>query len=289
MSKKENPALAALFRQGFRFKKELGQNFLFNPFVLEAVAEGAGIEAGDLVIEVGAGAGSLTAALVAQGARVKAIELDRSLIPYLRRRFQDEAAVEIIQGDVMKLNLDELAARAGAETYKLAANLPYHLSSAFVDLAFRQLKGLAAGAIMLQKEVAEKITAAPGQDGYGRLALAAAWYGEVSLAMELAPAYFTPPPPVASAVLTFRRRQQPLEPAVDDKVLWLVIRGVFNQRRKSLLNGLKSLGALLPAGGLDWREVLAAAGIDSGRRPETLALTEFAAIVKAAGYGAKAG
>jgi 16S rRNA (adenine1518-N6/adenine1519-N6)-dimethyltransferase len=284
MRKKENPALTALLRQGFRFKKQLGQNFLFNPFILEEIVAGAGVQAGDLVIEVGAGAGSLTAALAAQGARVKAIELDRSLIPYLRRRFQNEPAVEIIQGDALKLDLDGLSRQAGAETYKIVANLPYHISAPFVTLAFRQLRGLESGAIMLQKEVAEKLTARPGEEGYGLFALAAAWYGQVKLVTELAPEYFTPPPPVNSAVIAFRRQPPALGQSVDEKLLWLVIRGLFNQRRKSLLNGLKSLGPVLPAGGKSWREVLDEAGIDSLRRPETLALAEFAAIARAAGW-----
>ncbi|MEL7623710.1 MAG: 16S rRNA (adenine(1518)-N(6)/adenine(1519)-N(6))-dimethyltransferase RsmA [Clostridiales bacterium] len=285
---KDHPALAALRRQGFRFKKELGQNFLFNSFILEEIADGAGVTTGDLVIEVGAGAGTLTAELAARGARVKSIELDRSLVPYLRQRFKEEPAVEIIQGDAMKLDLEALALQEGRPTYKIAANLPYHISTPFVTMAFRQLKGLEGGAIMLQKEVADKILASPGDEGYGLLALAAAWYGEVKLLMELEPDYFTPPPPVNSAVITFRRRPPALVDAVEEKALWLVIRGLFNQRRKSLLNGLKSLGAFLPAGGKSWQEVLEEAGIDSRRRPETLALEEFGAIVTIAGYGAKA-
>lgn len=283
---KDHPALADLKRQGFRFKKELGQNFLFNSFILEEIADGAGVTTGDLVIEVGAGAGTLTAELAARGARVKSIELDRSLVPYLRQRFKEEPAVEIIQGDAMKLDLEALALQDGRPIYKIAANLPYHISTPFITMAFRQLKGLEGGAIMLQKEVADKVLASPGEEGYGLLALAAAWYGEVKLLMELEPDYFTPPPPVNSAVITFRRRPPDFGAAVEEKALWLVIRGLFNQRRKSLLNGLKSLGAFLPAGGKGWQEVLEEAGIDSRRRPETLALEEFAAIVTIAGYGA---
>ncbi len=284
---KDHPALAALKRQGFRFKKELGQNFLFNSFILEEIAEGAGVKAGDLVIEIGAGAGTLTAELAAKGVKVKSIELDRSLISYLRQRFKEEPAVEIIQGDAMKLDLEALALQEGYAAYKIAANLPYHISTAFVTMAFRQLKGLESGAIMLQKEVADKILAAPGQEGYGLLSLAAAWYGEVKLLMELEPAYFTPPPPVNSAVIAFSRRPPAFAATVEEKALWLVIRGLFNQRRKSLLNGLKSLGAFTPSGGRSWPAVLEEAGIDSSRRPETLSLEEFAAIVTAAGYGVK--
>ena len=288
MTNKENTALTALARQGFRFKKELGQNFIFNAFVLEQMADAAGIEPGDTVIEAGAGAGSLTAVLAERGAKVMAIELDKALIPYLRDRFRDEPCVEIIQGDVMKLDLDALAATGSgapggaAAAYKICANLPYNISSAFVTMVFRRLRGAEGGAVMLQKEVAGKVTAQPGQDDYGLLALAAAWYGEAKQVMVLEPAYFTPPPPVDSAVVAFRRRR--LELGAEENALWLVIRGLFNQRRKNLLNGLKSLGAFTPANGRSWAEVLESAGIDHRRRPEALSLEEFAAIAAAAGY-----
>ena len=279
MKDKANPALAALARQGFRFKKELGQNFLFNAFVLEQIADAAEVTPGDTVIEVGAGAGSLTAVLAAKGAKVIAVELDRALTPYLSSRFHDCAGVELIQGDALKLDMDSFA-----DTYKICANLPYHISTAFVTMAFRQLKGLEGGAILLQKEVADKLTAAPGEDAYGLLSLSAAWYGEVKQAMALAPTYFSPPPPVDSALVAFRR--QPPELGVDEKALWLTIRGLFNQRRKNLPNALKSLGAFVPCNAKSWNEVLEEIGVDSRRRPETLSLAEFAAIVSAAGYSA---
>lgn len=278
MHSQKDPALAALNRQGFRFKRELGQNFLFNAFVLEQVAEAAEAGPGDTVIEAGAGAGSLTAVLAERGANVKAVELDRTLIPFLQNRFGGESRVEIIHGDVMKMDLDSLV----SAPYKICANLPFNISTAFVTMVFRRLRRAEGGAIMLQKEVAEKITARPGQENYGLLALAAAWYGETSQSMVLEPAYFTPPPPVDSAVIAFRRRSPVL--GAEENALWLVIRSLFNQRRKNLLNGLKSLGAFIPSNGLSWAEALEDAGVDHRRRPETLSLEEFAAIVEAAGY-----
>lgn len=278
-SNKDNPILTALARQGFHFKKELGQNFLFNPFILEQIAGCADIGEGDVVIEAGAGAGSLTSSLAARGAKVIAVELDRALIPFLEERFQNEPRVEIIRGDVMKLDLDALAAH---RPYRICANLPYHISTAFISMVFRQLKNLEAGAVMLQKEVAEKVTALPGGEAYGPLALAAAWFGSAEKVMTLEPVYFTPPPPVDSAVIAFRRQRQAI--GAEEKVLWLVIRGLFNQRRKNLLNGLKSLKPFVPRDGKTWPEALEEAGIDHRRRPETLSLWEFAAIVNAAGY-----
>ena len=359
MNQKSDPTLAALARRGFRFKKELGQHFLLNRFVLEQITDCAGITAGDIVVEAGAGAGSLTEVLAAAGATVVAVELDRSLIPFLRERFLDEPRVRVVHGDIMRLDPDALAAEvarsaaatsvvtakanltanyatsatalqvAGLQTtdaqavsvvkppvtdskasgpqvvgpqaigsrasdsqvvgqqtasapYKICANLPYHISSPFVNRAFRQLVGLDAGAILLQHEVADKLTASPGEEYYGIPALTAVWFGEVRQVMTLGPAYFYPPPQVDSTVVAFRRKPKTF--GVEEKALWLVIRGLFNQRRKNLLNGFKSLGALTPRTGESWAAALEAAGIDFRRRPETLSLDEFAAILRAAGY-----
>ena len=274
---KGDPALKALARRGFRFKKDLGQHFLFNNFVLEQIVEAAAVRAGDLVVEAGAGAGSLTAALAEKGAKVIAVELDRALIPFLSERFKNEPDVEILQGDVMKLDPDALA-----PAYKICANLPYNISTPFISKAFLHMQGLEAGAVLLQKEVADKVTALPGQENYGLLALAAARYGETRQVLTLEPGYFTPRPPVDSALVGFRRDPPAL--GADERALWTVIRGLFNQRRKNLSNGLKSLGTFVPANGISWAEALESAGLDRNRRPETLSLAEFATLVKAAGY-----
>ena len=279
---KENPVQTMLKDRQFKYKKQLGQNFLFNSFILNQIADEGGIEEGDLVIEAGAGAGTLTEVMAARGARVIAVEFDRALMPVLEERFMDEAAVELIQGDVMTLDLDRLARDLGREDYKIIANLPYQISTPFLTRMFRQLEGLTGGAVMVQKEVAMKVTAEPGREGYGMLSLAAAGFGRVELAFVLEPEYFTPPPPVDSAVISFRRQRPKL--GADEKALWLMIRGVMNQRRKNIMNGLKSLGAFQPKNGLSWPEVLEVAGISGQCRGETLSLDQFAAIASAAGF-----
>ncbi|MCL1848563.1 MAG: 16S rRNA (adenine(1518)-N(6)/adenine(1519)-N(6))-dimethyltransferase RsmA [Clostridiales bacterium] len=280
MAQKDNQTLAELTRQGFRFKKELGQYFLFSPMILERIVDLAGIAAGDTVIEAGAGAGTLTSALAARGAKVKAVELDRALSPYLHNRFQDEELVSIVTGDVLRMDLDALA---GVPAYKVCANLPYHISSAFVTMLFRRLQGVESGAVLLQKEAADRVTAQPGQEQYGVLALSAAWYGEVRQAMSIEPDYFYPVPSVESALLVFKRKPRAFD--VDEDVLWRMIRGVFNQRRKHLLNGLKSLQPLVPQRASGWAEILEEAGLDYRLRPESLSLEDFAVIVRLAGFG----
>ena len=275
--KQENPILKELKSRGFRFKKQLGQNFLFHPFVLSQIVEAAEVGPEDTVIEIGAGAGTLTEALAQKGAQVVAIELDKALLPLLFKRFADNPRVTIVEGNALRMDLGQWA-----ESYKVVANLPYHISTPMLTRLFRELRGVSGGAVMVQKEVAEKVTAKAGRAGYGMLALAAFAYGHVEQVMTLSPEYFVPPPPVDSAVLAFRR-QPPTLPA-EEGPLWQVIRGVLNQRRKSLTNGLKSLNAPVPKEGKTWVDVLAEAGIDGSRRGETLTLEEFAAITAAAGY-----
>ena len=294
-----NPVLASLYQQGFRFQTNMGQHFLFNSFLLQQIVHRAGIEAGDVVIEAGAGAGSLSEVLANMGTQLIAIELDRALIPFLQNRFRDNPAVDIVHGDVMKLDLDRLAEEKEGKGdnsgnsgecsrwYKLCANLPYNISTPFITLCFRQWKGLASGAVLLQKEVADKVTAKPGEDGYGMLSLAANWYGKVEQAMDIDPNYFIPRPPVDSALVTFTHI--PHDFAVDEKALWLVIRALFNQRRKNVQNGLKSLSPMQPRGDRSWATVLELSGIDAQRRPETLSLMDFVSIVTTAGYTAEEG
>ena len=272
-----NATMSALTRRGFRFKKELGQNFLFNHFALTMIADSAGIAPGDVVVEAGAGAGSLTAVLAEKKAKVVAVELDRVLIPFLRERFGDNPDVRVVHGDIMKMDIDALAINEfPAASYKICSNLPYNISTAFVTRVFRELKNAEAGAILLQKEVADKITAHPGQEGYGMLSLAASWYGEAKQDFEIEPDYFTPPPPVMSSVVSFRGIQKPCD--VSEKDLWFIIRTMFNQRRKTVLNIVKSMKDFTPVGGLDWSRTLTNAGIDHQKRPETLSLKDFIII-----------
>ena len=278
---------AELIRGGFRPKRELGQNFLLNRFALEQIVDCAGIEPGDLVIEAGAGTGSLTDVLVERGARIVAIELDSRLIPYLSSKYRGIENVRIIHGDVQKQDIDTLASCFCTDTqptklsplpYKICANLPYGISTAFITRAFRELRALCMGAFLVQKEVAQKLIALPGQEGFGMLTLAANRFGEVRSELSLGPEYFTPPPPIDSTVISFRRRV--FDPSVDEQTLWRIIRSSYNHRRKSLLNGLKAAGLSGPGPKIDWGQILAKADIDGRRRPETLSLDEYMTITR---------
>jgi len=285
---KADHVLSQLARRKFRFKKELGQNFLFNDFALRQIVDSAGIKPGDFVVEVGAGAGSLTRAIADKRAKVVAVELDRTLIPFLNELFRDEPDVRVARGDIMKMDIDTLIASVfdidkdadQPVPYKICANLPYNISTAFVTRAFRELRRMEAGAVLVQKEVADKITARPGQESYGPLSLAASWYGEVRQAFDLGPEYFTPAPPVFSTLVTFKRERERFT-GVNERILWTIIRSLFNKRRKTALSGLRSIKDISPREGASWADVLDSAGIDRARRPETISLDEFALIAAA--------
>lgn len=281
--KNTTAVLDLLKSRRFKFKRQLGQNFITNSFILNHIVDFAELVPNNMVVEVGAGAGTLTEVIAQREAQVLAIELDRSLIPILQLRLKDYSNIEVLQGDVLSLDLDQIVKERGhTAPYKIVANLPYQISKPFLTCVFRQLKGLSDGVILVQKEVAQKVVAQPGTEGYGMLSLAAAWFGECSIVLELEPEFFTPAPPVDSALLRIQRRPNLL--AVDEQALWTLIRGVLNQRRKTLLNGLKSLGGFQPKQNMSWQEVLEISGIPGNCRGEELSLEQFALIIRTAGY-----
>jgi 16S rRNA (adenine1518-N6/adenine1519-N6)-dimethyltransferase len=283
LNPKDQTALDLLKARKFKFKRQMGQNFIFNRWILNQIADYADIRSGESVVEVGAGAGTLTEVLAERGAKVLAVELDRSLMPVLQTRLKEFGNVQLLQGDVMAMDLDQATRQMGLEwPYKIVSNLPYQISTPFLTMVFRQLKGVSEGVIMVQKEVALKVIAQPGTENYGMLSLGAAWFGQAEIVCELEPEYFTPAPPVDSAVLKIKRIPNKL--GVEERALWTLIRGVMNQRRKNLLNGLKSLGGFVPRTGTTWSEVLEQAGISGQVRGETLSLDQFAAIVRMAGF-----
>jgi 16S rRNA (adenine1518-N6/adenine1519-N6)-dimethyltransferase len=280
---KEDPVLALLKARGFKFKKQFGQNFIFNSWILNQIVDFAELVPNDIVVEVGSGAGTLTEVIAMRQAQVISIELDKNLIPILQQRLKAYPQVHLIQGDVMSLDLDQVVKDHKLTwPYKIVANLPYQISTPFLTMVFRHLQGVSDGVVLVQKEVANKVVAKPGTEGYGMLSLAAAWFGECSVVYELEAEYFTPAPPVDSALLRIKRLPNKL--GVEEKALWTLIRGIMNQRRKNLLNGLKSLGSFQPKNDMQWQDALAAAAIPGSCRGEELSIEQFADIVKAAGY-----
>jgi 16S rRNA (adenine1518-N6/adenine1519-N6)-dimethyltransferase len=271
--------LELLKKQGFRFKKKWGQNFLLDKNILKRIVAGAGITAGDRVVEIGAGAGTLTRALAETGARVLALEIDHALIPVLTE-YLAGLEVLIIQGDVLRLDLDELTGRHNmAWPYKVVANLPYYITTPVIMDILEKEYHFENLTLMVQWEVAQRLTAQPGTRECGAVTLAVSYYTEAKVLFKVPRSLFHPAPEVDSAVVCLQKRQHPPVEVPDKNLLFKLIKAGFGQRRKTLLNALQSV-----APGLDKetvRQYLQRAGIDGNRRGETLSLKEYAALAQA--------
>lgn len=264
-----------LKKHNFRYKKKWGQNFIFEQNLLQRIVTEAGIVPGDCVVEIGAGVGTLTRELLAQGAQVLAIEIDRTLLPLLASLFAEENVV-FVQGDVMQLDLDELTRAQGWSGYKVVANLPYYITTPLVMKLLEEEAEIEDIVVMMQKEVAARLMAVPGTKEYGALTLAVQYYAEPEILFPVSRHVFQPVPQVDSAVIRLKPRKEPPVQVEDKTLLFRIIKAAFGQRRKVLLNSLlkthpgvekKTLG-----------EVLVQAGIDSRIRGEVLSLEQFAIL-----------
>ena len=260
----------------FMFQKKFGQNFLIATNVLEKIISSAGVTKEDCVLEIGPGIGPLTNQLALRAGKVTAIELDRSLLPILAETMAPHSNVEIISGDAMKLNLTELVAeKFNGFTAKACANLPYNITTPVIT------KLLEAGCfrsitVMIQKEVAQRICAAPGNSDCGAFSLFCQYYAECSLLFEVPPECFLPAPKVTSAVIQLIPRSSPPVDA-DPKVLFSVIKAAFAQRRKTLLNGLSAAyGNRYTKDQL--RQLIIDSGLSESVRGERLSLDDFARL-----------
>lgn len=252
-------------------KKSLGQHWLHDRTVLAAIAEAAGVQADDVVLEVGPGLGTLTQELLARGAHVTAVEFDDTLADSLSVRLKDSplvANLTVVHGDILRFDLTQLSLG-----YKVVANIPYYLTSNLIRVLCESTNPFSTAAILIQKEVAERVAAAPG--GMSLLSVSAQYYCEVSLGPVVPAVLFTPPPKVDSQVLVLHRRVQPLFEGVDTRQFFRVVRAGFSQKRKTLVNAL--------SGGLaiskdQARALLDAADIPPNQRAQALGLEDWYAL-----------
>lgn len=258
---------------GFTFKKGLGQNFLTSREALGKIVDSLGGER--YALEIGPGFGTLTAALAERMDKVVAVETDERLIPVLEYTLAGHDNVEIIHGDVMKLDINELIREKFGARASVAANLPYYITTPVITMLLESRAPLNNITLMVQKEVARRITASPASKDYGAITLLCDYYAETSIAAYLSASSFVPPPKVDSAVLKFAMRSAPAVRVLDEKMLFKVIRASFAQRRKTLLN---CLCAAFPVSKTDMSSLLERAVSDPSRRGETLSLAEFARI-----------
>lgn len=266
-------------KHGFVLKKSLGQNFLIDRNILLNIVEAAELEAADGVLEIGPGIGALTEQLARRAGSVVAIELDGRLLPILEESLAGYPNVSIVHGDVLKVDLVKLFQDRfrDAERVKVVANLPYYVTTPIIMKLLEERLPISSIVVMIQKEVAERLSAGPGTKDYGSLSIAVQYYSEAETVAFVPRTAFLPQPNVDSAVVRLRLREYPPVKVEDERWFFEVVHAAFAQRRKTLANNL--LGRFLPKDRrAELEAILASCGIDPGRRGETLSLEEFARL-----------
>lgn len=265
-----------LSRHGFRFSKSMGQNFLTAAWVPRDIADSAELDEGTGVLEVGPGIGCLTKQLSLRAGKVLSVELDNALRPILAETLSECENVEVIFGDVLKQDLPALVKEhfAGMRC-AVCANLPYNVTSPLLT-AFIEAECFETITVMIQREVARRICAAPGTADYGAFGIFVQWHMETELLFDVPPSCFIPQPKVTSSVIRLRRRAEHPAETTDEQFLFKVIRAAFNQRRKTLINAISSQ---IPGVTKEQAErAVTESGFDARIRGETLNIGKFATI-----------
>ncbi len=268
-------------KYNFHFSKSLGQNFLTDKNIIDKIVEGSMIGKQDLVIEIGPGMGVLTAAAAAVAGKVVSIEIDQKLIPILQETLQEFDNIEIIHGDVLKTNLQEIVEQnkeingLKTENVRIIGNLPYYITTPIIMKILEDRVSADSITIMMQKEVAERIKAMPGSKVYGALSVAVQYYCTVAHVANAPKEIFMPQPKVDSNVIRLDVRKEKPVLLKSEEAFFSVVKAGFGQRRKTLLNSLTGIHGLTKE---EVAQVMLTAGIDPIRRAETLSLQEFAAL-----------
>ena len=272
-------------KYGFRFSKSLGQNFLIDKEVIDAIIDGAAISEEDLVIEIGPGIGVLTQAAAEKAGKVVCIEIDRNLIEIMKFTLDGLTNIKVINDNILKTDLSAIIEeeKGDLEHVKVLGNLPYYITTPIIMKLLEENIPCESITVMMQKEVADRIISGPGSKSYGAVSVAVQYYAEVSRVVDADKSSFMPAPKVDSTVLRMDVRKEPAVSVSDTEHYFKVVRAAFSQKRKTLLNSLGAMGA--PKEVIE--KVLKDTGIDSKRRAETLSLEEFAAVseeLKKSGY-----
>ena len=260
------------------FQKKFGQNFLIDTHVLDKIIRVAEITKEDLVLEIGPGIGTLTQYLCENAREVIAVEIDRQLIPVLQDTLSAYDNVTVLNEDILKVDIKALVnERNGGKPVKVVANLPYYITTPILMELFEKHVPLSSVTVMVQKEVADRMQAKPGTKDYGALSLAVQYYAQPYIAANVPPNCFMPRPNVGSAVIHLKLHEKPIIELRDEELLFKLIRASFNQRRKTLVNGLYNFTGLSYS-----KEQLVSAmqaeGLDENVRGEALTLSQFAGL-----------
>jgi hypothetical protein len=257
-----------------RASKRLGQNFLVDAGVVRGIVAAAEPAPADTVLEIGPGIGTLTQGLAETGARVVAVELDKKLPAVLAETLKDYDNVTVVPGDILKINIPETLGIKEGERFKVVANLPYYITTPIIMTLLEQRLPIERLVMMVQKEVAMRMTARPGSKNYGALSLAVQYFTAPRMIMDVPPHAFRPVPEVTSAVVACVVRETPSVTPRDEQLFFRLIRAAFGQRRKTLPNALTGAGLSKEAA----CAALGAAGIAENARGEQLSLEEFARL-----------
>jgi len=270
--------IAVLQKYNFNFQKKFGQNFLIDTHVLEKIMDSAEITQEDCVLEIGPGIGTMTQYLAERAGHVVVVEIDKNLIPILEETLSAYDNVTIINNDILKVDINKLVDELNdGKPIKVVANLPYYITTPIIMGLFESHVPIKSITIMVQKEVADRMQVGPGTKDYGALSLAVQYYAKPQIVANVPPNCFIPRPNVGSAVIRLTRYEKPHVEAADEKKMFALIRASFNQRRKTLVNGLTNAPEL----GLSKEavtEALEKLGLSPTVRGETLTLEQFAEL-----------
>lgn len=270
--------LAVINKHEFAFQKKFGQNFLIDEGIVNKIVREAGVTKDDFVLEIGPGIGTMTQLLCEQAGGVAAVEIDTNLIPILKETLAEYDNVTIINEDILKVDIKKLAEeKNGGKPIKVVANLPYYITTPIIMGLFESNVPIDSITVMVQKEVADRMQVGPGTKDYGALSLAVQYYSKPQVVINVPPDCFIPRPNVGSAVIRLTRYKEPPVKVRDEKLMFKLIRASFNQRRKTLANGLNNS----PEINFSKEEITAAIeSLHKGPsiRGEALTLSEFAAL-----------
>lgn len=269
-----------LEKHGFTFKKSLGQNFLIDTNILNRIVDFAELTPNSGAIEIGPGIGALTEQLAKRAKKVAAFEIDQRLLPILAETLEPYPHVQIIHGDVLKEDVREVIATQfeAGQDIMVVANLPYYVTTPILFKLVEEDLPIRGIVVMMQKEVADRITAEPGTKDYGSLSIAIQYHMKAEIVMTVPRTVFVPQPNVDSAVLRLTKREKPAVDVLDEAFFFEVIRASFAQRRKTLLNNLSSNLSSIAKDKEMLERTLLKVGIDPKRRGETLSIEEFAML-----------
>lgn len=270
--------IEVLQKYNFNFQKKFGQNFLINTGILEDIIAAAEITKDDFVLEIGPGIGTMTQYLCESAREVIAVEIDKNLIPILEDTLSAYDNVEVLNDDILKVDIKTLAEERNAgKPIKVVANLPYYITTPIIMGLFESHVPIDSITIMVQKEVADRMQEGPGSKEYGALSLAVQYYANPEIVVNVPPSCFMPQPKVGSAVIRLTRHAEPPVNVENEKLMFQLIRASFNQRRKTLANGLNNFPGLnLSKEAI--QQCIEELGVPATIRGEALSLAQFAQL-----------